>query len=73
MNDLPYGYDCQIQLNAGMARTETVWRHFTGSHSDVQRKCMRVSRAQKVLQMKPLTREQWNHAYGDPACRSRFA
>jgi hypothetical protein len=66
----PYGYDLEIQLNAGRGIIE---KHFVGSESAVRRKAMMVSCAQKIISMKPLTRKQWVFAYGDPGTRHRFS
>lgn len=65
-DEKPYGYDVEIQLNAGRG---IIKKHFTGSEATVRRKSMLTRCAQSVVSMTPYTRQQWVAVYGDPKVR----
>jgi len=68
-----FGYDVEIELNAGGAGTEIVHKHWRAtSYAAVIRRAKLVKRAKRVVKVTPLSEEAYCRAYGDPRIKSRF-
>lgn len=68
-----YGYDVDIELNAGGAGRTIIQKHWkVKSYHAALRKALRVKCAVRVVKIMPLSEKEYCQTYGDPRVRSRF-